>query len=159
MASKGYKQYKQPQSFMALRQRTIFLYIFVAYAWYGILSKPWQMTSVTSDTSDTSGKHVTLIHNSETQILTRNLHGLRKTGRIPCRSMYFTYNLLTTPWVREHFHSRKHPGIMLCISLWWRCPERKSFYFNVFVFVRLYGLLVHLVVGVQEAFRMANTIL
>jgi hypothetical protein len=114
---------------------------------------------VTSDTSDTSGKHVTPnIHNPEThQMLTRSLRGLRKTGRIPCRSMYFTCNLPTTPWMREHFHSRKYLGIMLCKSLWGRYPGRKSFYFIMFVFVRLYSLLVHLVVGVQEAFRVANS--
>jgi len=50
-------------------------------------------------------------------------------------------------------------GIMLCISLWGRYPGRKSFYFIVFVLIRLYSLLVHLLVGVQEAFRTANTIL
>lgn len=47
------------------------------------------------------------------QMLTRNLHGLRKTGRIPCRSMCFTYNPPTTPWTHEQFHPRKYPGIML----------------------------------------------
>jgi len=67
--------------------------------------------------------------------------------------MYFTCNLPTTLWMREHFHSRKYLGIMLCISFWGRYPGRKSFYFIAFAFIRLYSLLVHLLVGVQEAFR------
>ena len=54
------------------------------------------------------------------QMLTRNLHGLRKTGRIPCRSMYFTCNLPTTPY----FHSRKYPG---CHAMY--KPGLTSFYF------------------------------
>ena len=77
----------------------------------------------------------------------------------PPKLAWLEIHVLYMQSANDAMDARALPLSKIPISLWWRYPGRKSFHFIMFVLVRLYSLLVHLVVGVQEAFHMANTVL